>query len=66
VPEINNGRLADRMVGDIVDGAAKAATLVRVMREIGASPAQTVAVGDGSTSPGWTECSIFSSRGGLP
>lgn len=48
VLEINNGRLTGRLVGDIVDAAAKAAMLRRVMRELDASAAQTLAVGDGA------------------
>lgn len=48
VLEINNGRLTGRVLGDIVDGTAKAAMFVRVMGELGASPAQTLAVGDGA------------------
>jgi phosphoserine phosphatase len=46
--EINNGRLTGRLLGDIVDGAAKAAMLVKTMRAIGAAPSQVLAVGDGA------------------
>jgi phosphoserine phosphatase len=46
--EIENGRLTGRVVGDIVDGPGKAKRLVESMRALGASRAQTVAVGDGA------------------
>jgi phosphoserine phosphatase len=46
--EIADGRLTGRMIGEIVDGEAKAARLLRTMRSIGASREQTIAVGDGA------------------
>ena len=46
--EIAGGRLTGRLLGDLVDGAAKAAKLVAVRNELGISRAQTLAVGDGA------------------
>ena len=46
--EIAAGRLTGRVIGEIVDGEAKAAKLLRTMRAIGASREQTIAVGDGA------------------
>jgi phosphoserine phosphatase len=46
--EIAGGRLTGRLLGDIVDGAAKAAKLVAVRNELGITRAQTLAVGDGA------------------
>ena len=46
--EIAAGRLTGRVIGEIVDGEAKAARLLRTMRAIGASREQTIAVGDGA------------------
>ena len=46
--EIDRGRLTGRVLGDIVDGDAKAARLVQTMRSIGAAREQTIAVGDGA------------------
>lgn len=48
VLEVENGRLTGRVVGDIVDGAAKAAHLLRLRDELGLSPAQVIAAGDGA------------------
>lgn len=48
VLEVDNGRLTGRTVGDIVDGAAKAAHLVRLRDELGLAPAQVIAAGDGA------------------
>ena len=46
--EVADGRLTGRVCGDIVDGAAKAACLIRIRDELGLAPAQTIAVGDGA------------------
>lgn len=46
--EIENGRLTGRLLGDIVDARGKARKLVDAMRALGATRAQTVAVGDGA------------------
>jgi phosphoserine phosphatase len=46
--EIAAGRLTGRILGELVDGEAKAARLVALQRELGASREQTIAVGDGA------------------
>lgn len=46
--EVAEGRLTGRVRGEIVDGAAKAAHLVRVRDELGLAPEQTIAAGDGA------------------
>ena len=46
--EIDRGRLTGRVVGGIVDGAAKAARLRAEIESIGATPAHAVAIGDGA------------------
>ncbi len=46
--EISGGRLTGRVTGPIIDGAAKAAHLVRLRDELGLAPAQTIAMGDGA------------------
>jgi phosphoserine phosphatase len=46
--EIAHGRLTGRLLGDLVDGPAKARRLAQEMRALGARPAQVVAVGDGA------------------
>jgi len=46
--EVADGRLTGRVRGEIVDGAAKAAHLVRVRDELGLAPEQTIAAGDGA------------------
>lgn len=46
--EVADGRLTGRVVGDIVDGAAKAAHLVRVRDELGLAPERVIAAGDGA------------------
>jgi phosphoserine phosphatase len=48
VLEIAAGRLTGRVLGDIVDGAAKARKLAAVRTALGAEREQTVAVGDGA------------------
>ncbi|ANQ84856.1 phosphoserine phosphatase [Azoarcus olearius] len=48
VLEVTDGRLTGRVVGDIVDGAAKAAHLVRLRDQLGLAPAQVIAAGDGA------------------
>src|SRR5258706_10241390 len=44
--ETKNGQLTGGLIGDIVDADAKAAKFVAVMRELGASRAQTVGIRD--------------------
>lgn len=46
--EVAQGRLTGRVIGDIVDGEAKAAHLVRIRDRLGLSPAQVIAAGDGA------------------
>lgn len=46
--EIENGRLTGRVLGEIVDGDAKAGKLRQEMRMLGVSREQTIAVGDGA------------------
>ena len=46
--EIDRGRLTGRVVGGIVDGAAKAARLRTEIEGIGTTPAHAVAIGDGA------------------
>ncbi|RJG00800.1 phosphoserine phosphatase SerB [Noviherbaspirillum sedimenti] len=46
--EINDGKLTGRVSGAIVDAEEKKNTVLRVCREIGASPAQTIVMGDGA------------------
>ncbi|MCB1911537.1 MAG: phosphoserine phosphatase SerB [Rhodocyclaceae bacterium] len=46
--EIENGRLTGRIVGDIVDAAAKRRVLESVRDEIGLLNTQTIAAGDGA------------------
>ncbi len=46
--EIVDGKLTGRIVGDIVDGAAKAGHLVRVREALGLAPDQVIAAGDGA------------------
>jgi phosphoserine phosphatase len=46
--EIENGRLTGRVLGDIVDGNAKANRLKRALEALGIAPHQSVAVGDGA------------------
>ncbi|WP_068804959.1 phosphoserine phosphatase SerB [Thauera phenolivorans] len=46
--EVADGRLTGRVHGEIVDGAAKAAHLVRVRDHLGLAPEQTIAAGDGA------------------
>jgi phosphoserine phosphatase len=46
--EIAGGRLTGRLLGQIVDGAAKAAKLVAVRNALGLAREQTLAVGDGA------------------
>jgi phosphoserine phosphatase len=46
--EIADGRLTGRVMGNIVDGQAKAAELVRVRDELGLAPSQVIAIGDGA------------------
>ncbi|HEX9435225.1 MAG TPA: phosphoserine phosphatase SerB [Burkholderiales bacterium] len=46
--ETKNGQLTGGLIGDIVDADAKAAKFAAVVRELGASREQTVAIGDGA------------------
>lgn len=46
--EVRDGKLTGRLLGDIVDADAKAAKFLSVMKELSATKAQTVAVGDGA------------------
>lgn len=46
--EIKNGRLTGRLLGPIIDAAAKAKALEDYAKKLGLSLAQTVAVGDGA------------------
>jgi phosphoserine phosphatase len=48
VLEVVDGRLTGRVVGEVVDRAAKAAALRRFALEEGLLPEQTVAIGDGA------------------
>jgi len=46
--ETKNGQLTGKLIGDIVDANAKAVKFTAVMRELGASREETVAIGDGA------------------
>ncbi len=46
--EVRDGKLTGRLLGDIVDAEAKAAKFLSVMKALGATKAQTVAIGDGA------------------
>ncbi len=46
--EISGGKLTGRVIGDIVDAAAKARHLVRLRDELGLRREQVIAVGDGA------------------
>ena len=46
--EIVDGRLTGRIVGDVVDRAGKAAALRDFAAEVGVSPSQVIAIGDGA------------------
>lgn len=48
VLEIDQGKLTGRVLGDIVDGQAKAAHLQTLALETGAAPEQIIAMGDGA------------------
>ncbi|HVB47014.1 MAG TPA: phosphoserine phosphatase SerB [Burkholderiales bacterium] len=48
VLEIAHGRLTGRVLGEIVDGRAKARKLAEIRNALGAARAQTVAIGDGA------------------
>jgi phosphoserine phosphatase len=47
-PEIVAGRLTGRLLGDIVDGAAKAAAAGRMRASLGLEPGQVIGIGDGA------------------
>lgn len=46
--EIINNKLTGNVLGDIVDEARKAKELIRLRDELGLSPEQTIAIGDGA------------------
>ncbi|HZJ97392.1 MAG TPA: HAD-IB family phosphatase, partial [Oligella sp.] len=46
--EILDGKLSGRVLGDILDGDAKANYLETLMEQLGATPEQCIAIGDGS------------------
>ena len=46
--EIEDGRLTGRVIGDIVDGAEKQRQLLAFCEDLGCSPQQAIAVGDGA------------------
>lgn len=46
--EIIDGKLSGRVVGDIVDGAEKKATVERVCADLGIAPRQAIVMGDGA------------------
>lgn len=46
--EIHEGRLTGRILGGIVDADAKAARVRQACSELGASPAETIVIGDGA------------------
>ena len=46
--EVLDGKLTGKVMGDIVDGEAKAAHLQRVRDELGLKPEQVIAAGDGA------------------
>ena len=46
--EIEHGRLTGKVLGDIVDGRAKARRLEQAIEALGIAPHQTVAIGDGA------------------
>lgn len=46
--EVRDGHLTGRVLGEVVDGAAKAAHLQRIRDTLGLSPAATLAIGDGA------------------
>ena len=46
--EVEDGRLTGRVIGDIVDGAEKQRQLLAFCEDLGCSPQQAIAVGDGA------------------
>src|SRR5690625_6715838 len=46
--EVRDGKLTGRVLGDIVDGAAKADHVARLAQELGARPEQIIVMGDGA------------------
>ena len=47
-PEIKDGRLTGRMVGDLLDAPGKAQKLLALRAELGLAPQQVIALGDGA------------------
>lgn len=58
--EVVDGRLTGRVLGDIIDRAAKAAALREWSSEVGFEMSQTVAVGDGANDLGMMEIAAIS------
>ncbi len=48
VLDVSDGLLTGRLIGDIVDGSVKAATLARVCSERGVPTSKAIAIGDGA------------------
>lgn len=46
--EITDGKFTGQVLGDLVDGEAKAQHVTRVMRELGIAKEQAIAIGDGA------------------
>ena len=46
--EVIDGKLTGKVIGDVVDGEAKANHLVRMRDELGLKPEQVIAAGDGA------------------
>jgi len=46
--EVLDGKLTGKVIGDILDGDAKARHLCAFVEEIGATPQQAIAIGDGA------------------
>jgi phosphoserine phosphatase len=46
--EIVNGKLTGRVLGDIVNGDAKARFVLQTCKRLGIDPSQAIALGDGS------------------
>lgn len=55
----DQGRLTGEVLGDILDGAAKARHLQRVAHALGATPAQCMAIGDGANDLAMMACAHY-------